>query len=63
MTKHERTLKQIETTLKNVSRQCEDMDDFLHNLVKDSPEYETYFKLFDYIWGSILDIDEKIKTL
>lgn len=63
MTKQERTLKQIETTLKNVSQQCEDINYFLQELCKESPEYNTYYRLFDYIWGSIFDIEEKIKTL
>ncbi len=35
----------------------------MEELIKVNPEYDTYFKLMDYIALAIYDIDEKIKTL
>ena len=61
--KQERTLKQISITLDNVTAQCVVIDDFIHDVCKEHPEYNTYHKLFDYIWGSLYDIQEKLKTL
>lgn len=63
MTKQERTLKQIEITLHNIENQCQSILDFMGDIVKENPEYETYFKLLDYVTLAIYDIDEKIKIL
>ena len=58
-----RTLKTIAITLENVGNQLDVIDDFITAQCKQHPEFETYQKLFDYVWSSIQDIQEKIKTL
>ena len=57
------TLKAISITLDNVTTQLDILDDFITDVYKQHPETETYWKLFNYVWESIFDIQEKIKTL
>lgn len=61
--KQDRIIKQVLITLDNVEKQCITIDDFLHDLCEESPEYSTYYKLFDYVWSSLYDVEEKLKML
>lgn len=61
--RQEKTLKEINVTIRNVTQQADILDDFFQELAERYPEYRTYHKLSDYIFGSILDIQEKLKTL
>ena len=61
--RQEKALKQINITIKNVIQQADIIDDFFQELAERHPEYKTYHKLSDYIFGSILDIQEKLQTL
>ena len=61
--RQEKALKQINITIKNVCQQADILDDFFQELSERYPEYKTYHKLSDYIFGSILDIQEKLQTL
>lgn len=61
--RQEKTLRQINITIHNVSQQADILDDFFQELSEKHPEYKTYHKLSDYIFGSILDIQEKLQTL
>lgn len=61
--RQEKALKQINITIKNVCQQADILDDFFQELSEKYPEYKTYHKLSDYIFGSILDIQEKLQTL
>ena len=61
--RQEKALKQINITIHNVVQQADILDDFFQELSERHPEYKTYHKLSDYIFGSILDIQEKLQTL
>lgn len=61
--RQEKALKQINITIRNVAQQADILDDFFQELSERHPEYKTYHKLSDYIFGSILDIQEKLQTL
>lgn len=61
--RQEKTLKQLNITIKNVVQQADILDDFFQEIASKHPEYNTYHKLSDYIFSSILDISEKIQTL
>lgn len=61
--RQEKALKQINITLRNVTQQADILDDFFQELSERHPEYKTYHKLSDYIFSSILDIQEKLQTL
>lgn len=61
--KHERTLKQIDITLRNVEEQTQIVLDAMNELIKVNPEYETYYKLLDYVAYAIYDVHEKMRTL
>ena len=61
--RQEKALKQINITLRNVTQQADILDDFFQELSERYPEYKTYHKLSDYIFSSILDIQEKLQTL
>ena len=61
--RQEKALKQINITIRNVIQQADILDDFFKELSDRHPEYKTYHKLSDYIFGSILDISEKLQTL
>ena len=50
-------------TRQNIAAQADILDDFFHDLAEKHPEYKTYHKLSDYIFGSILDIQEKLQTI
>lgn len=58
-----RTLQQAQITLANVSQQLDILDDVLSDLIRQHPEQETYKKLLDYIWSSVQDVSEKLKTI
>ena len=61
--RQEKALKQINITIHNVVQQADILDDFFQEIAERYPEYKTYHKLSDYIFGSILDIQEKLQTL
>lgn len=61
--RQEKALKQINITMKNVCNQADLLDDFFQELAEKHPEYKTFHKLSDYIFGSLLDIQEKLQTL
>jgi hypothetical protein len=61
--RQEKALKQINITIRNVTQQADILDDFFQELSDRHPEYKTYHKLSDYIFSSILDIQEKLQTL
>lgn len=61
--RQEKTLKEIKIIIKNVTTQADILDDFFQELAEKHPEYKTFHKLSDYIFGSILDIQEKIQIL
>lgn len=61
--RQEKTLREIKIIIKNVTTQADILDDFFQELAEKHPEYNTYHKLSDYIFGSILDISEKIQIL
>lgn len=61
--KQDRTLKAVSITLENVTAQLNILDDFISEVCEQHPEQETYKRLFDYVWSSVQDVQEKIKTL
>lgn len=61
--RQEKTLKQVNITIKNLLQQFDILDDFFHDIHERYPEYKTYHKLSDYILGSLIDISEKLQTL
>ena len=61
--RQEKALKQLNITIRNVTQQADILDDFFQELAERHPEYQTYHKLSDYIFGSILDIQEKLQLL
>lgn len=61
--RQEKALKQINITIRNVTQQADILDDFFQELADRHPEYKTFHKLSDYIFSSILDIQEKLQTL
>lgn len=61
--RQEKTVKQINITVKNLVQQFDILDDFFHDISERHPEYKTYHKLSDYIYNSLNDISEKLQTL
>lgn len=61
--RQEKTIKELKIIIKNVATQADILDDFFQELSEKHPEYKTFHKLSDYIFGSILDISEKIQIL
>ena len=61
--KQDKTLKTISITLDNIITQLDILDDVISEICQEKQELTTYSKLFDYVFSSVIDINEKIKTL
>lgn len=61
--KQDKTLKTISITLNNIITQLDILDDVISEICQEKQELTTYSKLFDYVFSSVIDINEKIKTL